>query len=111
MFRFRKDPKNFTKMVLKEKYEHYENALLNLNLESLESRRKYLCEKFAKSGIKYNKLQDLFPENNKYRKMETKDQEKYTVRFANKNRLKNSSIVTMQNYLNEDEKRRKTNFG
>ena len=61
--------------------------------------------------IKYNKLQDLFPENNKYRKMETRDQEKYTVQFANTNRLKNSSIVTMQNYLNEDEKRRKTNFG
>ena len=43
--------------------------------------------------------------------METKDQEKYTVQFANTNRLKNSNIVTMQNYLNEDEKRRKTNFG
>ena len=43
--------------------------------------------------------------------METRDQEKYTVQFANTNRLKNSSIVTMQNYLNEDEKRRKTNFG
>ena len=47
--------KTFTKMVLKEKYEHYENALLNLNLESLESRRKFLCEKFAKAGIKYSK--------------------------------------------------------
>ena len=80
-------------------------------MESLESRRKHLCEKIAKSGIKYNKLQDLFPENNKYCKMETRDQEKYTVQFANTNRLKNSSIFTMLNYLNEDEKRRKTNFG
>ena len=96
-------------MVLKEKYEHYENALITLNLESLESRRKYWFEKFAKSGIKYNKLQDLFEENNKYRKMETRVQEKYAVQFTNTNRLKNSSMVTMQNYLNEDEEDKKHN--
>ena len=63
--------KTFTKMVLKEKYENYENAIIKLNLETLESRRKFLCEKLAKAGIKHNKLNDLFQKNEKNHKMET----------------------------------------
>ena len=98
-------------MVLKEKYVNYEDALMKLNLETLDSRRKFLCEKFAKAGIKNNKLNDLFPENEKKHKMETRDEEKFAVKFANTKRFKTSSIITMQNYLNEDEKRRKLDLG
>ena len=46
-------------------YLDYENALTILNLDSLKSRRQLLCEKFAKSGIKHNKLTDLLQENEK----------------------------------------------
>ena len=35
--------------------------------------------------------------------MTTRDQEKYMVHFANTERLKNSSIIYMQNLLNENE--------
>ena len=38
-------------------------------------------------------------------KMQTRDDEVYKVKFANMNRLKHSSIVTMQNMLNEDAKK------
>ena len=103
--------KTFSKMILKEKYVNYENALIILNLDSLKSRREVLCEKFAKHGIKYNKLADLFPENNKNHKMKTRESEKYDVKFANTDRLKNSSIINMQHCLNNDDARRKTNFG
>ena len=63
-----------------------------------------MCLKFAKSGIKNGKLQDLFPVNEKSHKMKTKDDEKYKVLFANTDRLKNASIITMQNMLNDDAK-------
>ena len=53
-------------MVLKEKYINYENEKIILNLKSLEERRHMLNLKFSKNGIKYNGLNDLFPENEKY---------------------------------------------
>ena len=43
--------KTFTKLVLREKFEDYENALLLLNLDTLESRRRELILKFAQKGI------------------------------------------------------------
>ena len=54
--------KSFAKMILKDKYVTYENALLILNLDSLQVRRTILTLKYAKSGIKHQKLDDLFPE-------------------------------------------------
>ena len=64
-----------------------------------------------RSGIKHKKLDDLFPENNKKLKMETRNCEKFNVQFANTERLKKSSIVSMQRCLNEEEKQRKRNCG
>ena len=57
--------KSFTKMILNDKYKTYENALLMLNLDNLQIRRTVLTLKFAKTGIKHQKLDDLFPENPK----------------------------------------------
>ena len=79
--------KTFTKLVLKDKYQNYENALLILNLDSLESRRQVLCTKFAKDGIKHNKMNELFLENTKKHNMETRKNEKYVVNFAHTERL------------------------
>ena len=96
--------KTFAKMVLREKFKTYENALLILNLDSLQKRRQDMCLKFAKSGIENGKLNDLFPVNEKTHKMKTREDEKYKVQFANTDRLKNASIITMQKMLNEDAK-------
>ena len=95
--------KTFTKLVLKEKYKNYEDSLRILNLDYLEIRRNDLHLKFAQSGIKNDKLNDLFPLNDKNHKMQTRNNEKYEVMFANTNRLKNSSIITMQTMLNNNE--------
>ena len=73
---------------------------MQLNLESLKQRREKLCLTFAKSGIKNNKLRDLLPEKNNLGKLQTRNQEKYEVNFANTGRFKNSSIIYMQNLLN-----------
>ena len=64
-------------------------------------------DRFAKSGIKYQKLDDLFPVKEKQHKMKIRDESKYEVIFSNTERLKNSSIPTMQNYLNDDYKQTK----
>ena len=102
--------KTFSKMILREKYNNYENALTILNLDSLQTRLQFLCEEFAKNGIKHNKLKDLLPQNENNHVMKLRESEKYNVQFANTERLKNSSIINMQHCLN-DETRRKTNFG
>ena len=34
--------------------------------------------------------------------METRENNKYKVKFANTDRLRNSSVISMQNLLNED---------
>ena len=47
-----------------------------------------MCLKFAKSGIKNGKLNDLFPINNKIHKMKTREDDKYQVQFENTGRLK-----------------------
>ena len=88
---------------MKEKYKNYEDSLRILNLDSLEIRRNDLHLKFAQSGIKNDKLNDLFPLNDKNHKMQTRNNAKYEVMFANTNRLKNGSIITMQNMLKNNE--------
>ena len=96
--------KTFCKLVLKEKYKNYENAILKLNLDTLENRRKELILRFAKNGIKKNTLNDLFPLNDKKHVMNKRSNEKYAVDFAFTDRMKNGSVITMQKLLNEDAK-------
>ena len=106
--------KTFCKLVLKQKYKDYENSLLYLNLDSLKERRIILCLKFAKAGIKYDKMKDLLPEQDKHDNKKTRNHEKYKVNFAHTGRLKKSSIITLQNMLNDDaaeEKSRKRSCG
>ena len=46
----------------------------------------------------------LFPLNQKFHQMNTRNVEKYKVQHAYTERLKKSAIIYMQNILNEDEK-------
>ena len=101
--------KCFVKLIYPNRYksqsdQSYRDLLLELNLQTLEQRREILSLKFAKDGIKFNKLKDLFPENTNEHSMKTRHQEKYKVLHANTNRLKNSSILYMQNLLNNEYK-------
>ena len=51
---------------------------------------------------------DLLKLNVKNHNMKTRTNEHYDVTFANTGRLKNSSIITMQNMLNKDYEDNKT---
>ena len=80
--------------------------------DSLSQRRQILCLKFAKDSIKHNKLSDLLPLRTKEHDMQIRQSDKYKVDFANTERLRNGSIITMQNYLNEDNMQKiKRNYG
>ena len=47
--------KSALKIILKNKYKSYQNALNFLELENLENRREFLCLKFAKNHSKIKK--------------------------------------------------------
>ena len=88
------------RIILQEKYEHYQHALFLTNLEPLFSRRKSLCLRFAKSCLKSEKNCDMFPMKKKT--VNTRPNEKYFVTPALTNRLAKSSIPYMQRLLNEE---------
>ena len=87
--------KSFCKLVLRENYISYDSALLKLNMETLKERRENLQLKFGLSGLKYNKLNDLLPINDKSLDMKTRNYQHFKVDFANTERLKKSSIISI----------------
>ena len=97
--------KVFCKWALGTKYQSYEKAILFLNLDTLTERRRKLNLKWAQQTIMHNTTRDLFPTNNKQHIMHTRISEKYKVIQANTERLKLSSVVTMQNQLNEENRK------
>ena len=58
--------------------------------------REILQLKFAKSGIKHDKLNDLLPKTENLCKMERRNIENFKVNFANTERLKKSSFISTQ---------------
>ena len=87
--------------ILKDDYTTYANALEYLNLETLQVRRHSLCLRFAKQCLKNEKMAEMFPQNPGYN-AKVRYSEKYEVKFANNNRLRDSSIPYLQRLLNED---------
>ena len=86
------------------KYESYQKGLDTLNLENLEERRLSLCLRFAQKCTKNPKTQNMFPLKKKKHIMNIRKTEKYEVQHANTDRLRKSSIIFMQNLLNQHEK-------
>ena len=84
-----------------------------LDMETLEKRREKLCLSFAKKCLKSDKMNTLFPENEKTC-MKTRNQERFKVNFANRERYKNSAIPYLQRMLNSCESEKNKiirNFG
>ena len=90
-------------MILGEKYENYQNALLQLDMLTLSERREELCINFAKKCVKNPKTASMFPLNTKKHGMNTRKFEKYHVEHANHERFRKSAIIYMQNLLNQQD--------
>ena len=88
------------RIILDSKYTDYKSALFLTNLETLRSRRKYLCLKFAQKCVKTGKLSDLFPIIRK--NINTRPHEKFHVTKARTERLAKSTVPYLQRLLNEN---------
>ena len=88
-----------TKIILKERYTNYDQALKHLNLDYLTARRDKLCLKFATKCLKHEKTKDMFPLNVQT-DHDIRQTQKYHVQFANTNRLRDSAIPQLQRALN-----------
>ena len=95
--------KSACRIMLKEKYQGYKNALKKLDLLTLDERREELCLQFAIKCTKNPKTVEMFPRNLKKHIMQTRNPETFKVQFANTERLKKSPIIFMQKLLNEHE--------
>ena len=95
--------KSACRIILKNSYESYDQALTELNLDTLDERRKKLCLKFAKQCIKHPKFRSMFPVNNSSHLMKKmKGKNKFFVNKCKTERYRKSSIPFMQRLLNED---------
>ena len=88
------------KVILKDSYIDYDDALEKTGLESLDDRREDLCIRFAKACLKNPKTQKMFPLNPS--KVNTRHHEEYLVQHARTSRLRHSAIPHMQRLLNSN---------
>ena len=90
------------RIILKDQYSHYVNALELTGLETLSMRREKLCLNFAKKCAKNPSTKDMFPL--KQIQVNTRKPEKYQVPFGRTDRFKNSAIPYMSRLLNNSSK-------
>ena len=65
------------KIIMGERYNGYQKALAELEIETLEQRRENLCLNFALKCSKNEKSKKMFPLNEKQHKMNTRKNEKH----------------------------------
>ena len=90
--------KSACKIILDNKYESYDKALISLDLEKLSERRQKLCKDFAVKADRNTIIE--FPKNSKSHPMNTRILNRYEVSHCNTERLKHSAIPQMQRILN-----------
>ena len=87
-------------IILGMNYSTYKDALKQLNLETLESRRILLCEKFTKKAIKDPKHKNWFRLNTRETKTR-QPQPKFCPVVARTKRFENSPLAYLTSLLNE----------
>ena len=97
--------KSAMKIILKEKYQDYESALKQVNIESLHDRREFICFKFSKKALRLEQFKKMFPVQKNLHGMVKRNTKKYKENLARTERYKRSSIPSMQRLLNKHEKK------
>ena len=87
------------RIILKDNYESYSNALFLTNLQTLKARRLMLSKVFASKCTKNERSKDMFPLN--VNTVNTRNPEKFQVTKAKTSRLARSAIPSMQRQLNK----------
>ena len=89
------------KVILKERYQSYSEALSTLKIKSLKDRRDDLCLKFAKSCLKIEKFKKFFPLNKKDHNMSMRNSEKFALEKCGSVRYRDSALPYMKRLLNK----------
>ena len=92
--------KSAVRLILGRRFTTYQEALQELDIETLKERRKLLCAKFAKKCLKNVKTKSMFEENIKKHSMVTRNPLKYKESQVRTSRLQNSAIPFMERLLN-----------
>ena len=90
--------KSATKIILKNSYINYQNALRRLNLDDLMQRRNQLCKSFAKPSVKNASI--YFEPNDKLHSMNTRNTNIYRIKHCNTEGFNKSAMPQMQRMLN-----------
>ena len=96
--------KSALKIILKDRYTDYDEALKKVNLQSLHDRRDFICFKFAKKSLRIENFKKMFPTQKQLHSMKKRNQKKYVENYAQTERYKKSSIPSMQRLLNRYER-------
>ena len=101
--------KSAVRIILGKNYTNYEEALIQVDLDSLKIRREELCKRFAKNCIKSENFRanSIFHKKIKEHKMNTRNEESFKVDYSNTGRLMKSAIPYMQRILNQENDREK----
>ena len=91
------------------KFSTYEQALSDMNMESLYDRRTKLCFNFIKKSIKLENFKNLFPENENVN-MNIRNHEKYLIKKYRTERCKKTSVPYFQSLMNKYVKEQKDLF-
>ena len=89
------------RVILKDRYQSYSDALKTLGIKSLENRREELCLKFAKSCLRIEKFKKFFPLNKKEHCMTMRESEKFALHKYGSVRYRDSAIPYMKRLRNE----------
>ena len=89
------------KVILRERYQNYGDALTTLRIKSLKDRREDLCLKFAKSCLKVEKFKKFFPLNKKDHVMSMRNSEKFALEKCGSVRYRDSALPYMKRLLNK----------
>ena len=98
--------KSSVKIILKNNYQSYTEALKFLNMESLDKRREKMNLNFAKKCLKIDNMKTLFPLCSKSHNMKTREILKFKENKAKTQRYKSSAVISMQKELNKDFQRK-----
>ena len=93
-------------IMLGMSYTSYKSALDHFNLETLESRRVKLCDKFGKKAVKHPKHTNWFRKNTK-ETVTRQQQPRYCPVIAKTKRFENSPISYLTSMLNKYSKAKK----
>ena len=98
------------KVILGKDYNDYNDALKQLQLQSLEERREVISLRFVKNSLKNANFSKLFPLKKPKHVMNVRNPFKYHINKANTERYRRSTIPYLQRQLNREILKRKSEF-